>query len=78
MSWLSELTTPGPHYGKRPSWRRMGKKFGWSFFHPTDENNALLAKKKSTAFPPNSSLSVERIDGVLMLEWQRADVRKRA
>lgn len=56
----------------------MGKKFGWSFFHPTDENNALLAKKESTAFPPNSSLSVERIDGDLMLEWQRADVRKRA
>jgi len=57
----------------------MGKKFAWSFFHPTgDENNALLAKKESTAFPPNSSVSVDRIDGVLMLEWQRADVRKRA
>lgn len=43
-----------------------------------DENDALLAKKESTAFPPKSSLSVERIDGDLVLEWQRADVRKRA
>lgn len=56
-----------------------GKEVCCSFSHPTgDENDALLAKKESTAFPPKSSLSVERIDGDLVLEWQRADVRKRA
>lgn len=57
----------------------MGKRFACSFSHPTgDENNVLQAKKESTTFPPKSSLLVERIDGDLVVEWQRADVRKRA
>lgn len=36
----------------------MEKRFAWSFFHPTgDENNVFLGgkkKKRSIAFPPNS------------------------
>lgn len=62
----------------------MEKRFAGSFFHPTgDKNNALLEnkkkkkkrrkKKKSIAFPPKS---VKKIDGDLVLERQRADIRK--